>query len=400
MKIWLVQANEPMPIVDDKQRFFRTGMTAEELNIRGHDITWFAGTFDHYTKKKRFTENKLIEVNSHYYIQFLYGMEYAKNISLRRLVNHLQIASNFKKKINVMEKPNLIYCSFPTIALSKACVEYGKKNNIPVILDVRDLWPEVFERVLPKPFSYILKPLHKEVNRILRSANGIHSVSNECLNYILDKVKRPKNSFDKSYFIGYSGKYGLVPSEKQFIFESDKLLIPFVGTLSNQINYDLIIELAKNVDKKIEFIICGSGPMENEFKKLSKECKNIKFVGWVNVEEIKNYLNKAFMALIPYNNTLDFQMGAGNKFGEALCYSLPVALLCNGVMANLVRDYDCGYYHSEVKNIANYINMLAKNKTIYNEKAVNARKLYEEQFCSDIIYRDLVDFLEGIMEVE
>ena len=61
------------------------------------------------------------------------------------------------KNIDVTLKeilPDLILSSIPTSELSLEATKLGKKNNIPVILDIRDLWPDVFLDVLPNFFRH------------------------------------------------------------------------------------------------------------------------------------------------------------------------------------------------------------------------------------------------------
>ena len=48
MKVWLFQTSEPLPIKGDNMRLLRTGMMAEALTNRGHEVVWFTGTFNHF----------------------------------------------------------------------------------------------------------------------------------------------------------------------------------------------------------------------------------------------------------------------------------------------------------------------------------------------------------------
>ena len=43
-------------------------------------------------------------------------------------------------------KPDIIVVSLPTIEFSYEACRYGEKNNVPVIVDVRDLWPDSFKQ--------------------------------------------------------------------------------------------------------------------------------------------------------------------------------------------------------------------------------------------------------------
>ena len=150
MKIWLLQASEPIPIVNKEQRLLRMGIIAEELSKRGHEITWFANTFDHFQKKQLYKKDTTIKVKENYKLELIYAMGYKRNISLSRILNHKIIAKKFKKQAKKMEKPDLIYASFPTIDYAEEAVKYGKKYNVPVVVDIRDLWPDIFKHNLPK----------------------------------------------------------------------------------------------------------------------------------------------------------------------------------------------------------------------------------------------------------
>ena len=210
MKIWLVQANEPMPKVDRNQRLFRTGLLAEELNKRGHDITWFATTFDHYTKTQRFSENTTVSINENYKLEFIWAPSYKKNISLRRIINHKYMALGFRKIIVDMDKPDLIYCSFPTIEFAEECMKYGKKHNVKVIVDIRDLWPDIFQRSVSFPLNKFIHPYVKLMNHktkeILRKACNSWRFISCCVLGIKKLIE--KDRFRLSLFHRYQkGRY-------------------------------------------------------------------------------------------------------------------------------------------------------------------------------------------------
>ena len=44
----------------------------------------------------------------------------------------------------------MIYVSYPIIEYAASAVKYGIKNHVPVIVDIRDLWPDIFNHNLPK----------------------------------------------------------------------------------------------------------------------------------------------------------------------------------------------------------------------------------------------------------
>ena len=104
MKIWLLQASEPMPVVNKNARLLRMGMIAEEMTKRGHQVIWFSNTFDHYQKKQLFDRDTIVRVKENYDIYLIHGPQYKKNISIRRIINHKLIAVKFRKMAKKMEK--------------------------------------------------------------------------------------------------------------------------------------------------------------------------------------------------------------------------------------------------------------------------------------------------------
>ena len=80
MNIWLLRTSEPMPVVDKDGRILRMGMIAEELSRRGHNVTWFASTFNHFTKKQSFDKDAIVKVKDNYHLNLSYAPAEKKNI--------------------------------------------------------------------------------------------------------------------------------------------------------------------------------------------------------------------------------------------------------------------------------------------------------------------------------
>ena len=143
MKIWLVKISERVP-VDSTVRKSRTAMLADCLAGRGHEVLWWGSTFDHFLKKSVFEADTELQLNKNYRARLLHGIDYKKNISLRRYIDHKIIAYKFRHLIKNMSPPQLIVASMPTYDLAYEAFNFSKKSNIPIVIDVRDLWPDIF----------------------------------------------------------------------------------------------------------------------------------------------------------------------------------------------------------------------------------------------------------------
>ena len=115
MKILLLQSSEPMPVVNPDMRLFRTGMLAEELSNNSHEVLWICNSFEHYTKKQMVKCDTTISVKDNYKLFLPYAVGYKKNISISRIINHFIITKKARKKLKTIDKPDLIYASFPII---------------------------------------------------------------------------------------------------------------------------------------------------------------------------------------------------------------------------------------------------------------------------------------------
>lgn len=74
MNIWLLQASEPLPIINKDERLLRMGMIARELDKREHYITWFSNTFDHFQKKQLYNKDTIVNVNENYSIYLIHAI--------------------------------------------------------------------------------------------------------------------------------------------------------------------------------------------------------------------------------------------------------------------------------------------------------------------------------------
>ena len=404
MKIWLLQSSEPMPVLNPNMRLLRTGMMAEKLVEKGHDVIWFNNSFDHFTKTQMVDKDTTVRVRENYTLYLPYAIKYKRNISVSRIINHMILAKKFKNKAKIMCKPDLIYASFPTIDYAYEAVKYGKKNNVPVIIDIRDLWPDIFNHNLPKVLSIFASPYIKymdiKTKYIMKNCFAINGTSDDILVWGLNKAGRSKKKYDRYFYIGYNNEKikDNIKSEKNLI-DNKKFNISFFATINNQFNYNLIYELAtimSKKDKDVIFNICGDGPQFNLLKEKVCNLDNVKLFGWTEKKDLQNILSNSKIGLAPYKDTFDFRMSVSNKFTEYLAYGLPVVITCEGNMKKILKNNNCGLGSQDINKICKYILKLKKDLKRYKIESNNAKKLYEENFVASKIYDNIVNYIEEI----
>ena len=381
----------------------RMGLLGEELSKGNNDITWFSSSFDHFKKIQYCDEDKLIDIQDNYHLQLIYSKGYKKNISVARIINHKKIAIKLRKIMRRLDKPDIIFASYPTIEFALEAVKYGKKNNVPVVIDIRDLWPDTFNhnlhgivRFMSKPFIYLL---NRQAKYILSNCYKITAVSDLVLDWGLKKGNKIKSILDKSFYIGYNNKGNRLSNVDTSIIDNNGFNICFFATINSQFNYEAIKLIAKSVENdNVTIIVCGDGPMINILKDKCKNTSNVKILGWQNGDVLESIIRKCKLSLAPYNDTFDFQMGISNKFCEYLSYGLPIILTSSGFMKQIIEKNQVGFASDDPQKIRDFIIKIKENKKMYDKYSGNARKLFLKKFDANIIYPDMVKYLEEVKE--
>ena len=176
MRAWIVTVGEPLPTDPSGDRLHRAGMISEALTRRGHEVLWWTSTLDHTRKQLRFDQSTTVKLPSGLVLRLLHGVRYSRNISLSRIWNHRQIGARFSSEASDLPEPDVILCSFPIIDLAERSAKFGTKRGVPVVLDVRDLWPDIFPQYLPaysRPFARILiRPMAWKTRRAFAERRG------------------------------------------------------------------------------------------------------------------------------------------------------------------------------------------------------------------------------------
>lgn len=405
MNIWLIQTGEPLPI-DNSIKKMRTAILADKLVERGHSVLWWASAFDHFKKKWIFKKDTQFEIQKNYKIFALKGIGYKKNLSLSRYIDHRIIAWKFKRQASVIPKPDVIVASMPPHDLAYQAVMFAKKNNIPVLVDIRDPWPDIFLEHIPKPLQGIARKLlvidFQMIRKTMQMADGLIAVTNTFLEWGLKYATREKTLTDKILPIGYKRQKTLNDSKTakftHLIEElKDKFIIFFVGIMSRKYhNPSILLEVAEKLkNENIHFVIAGTGELFDELKIASKNLNNVTLTGWLNHDEIEFWLKHAKVGVCPVARNASLLT---NKSYAYLSAGLPVISAFQGDLKEIIEKYQIGFYYppNDVEALTDFIKKLYNDKALYAKMSENARKLFDEMFDADKIYEEYVKHIETV----
>ncbi|WP_432717520.1 glycosyltransferase [Staphylococcus equorum] len=404
MKIWIVSDGEPLPIDGEDIRLRRMGNLSNILSKRGHEVIWFSSNFEHYTKKFRSNSDEEVYINDKYKLVLLSTKGYKKNVSLDRYLHFKTLAKKFSDLSKELDKPDVIVSTMAPIEVAKEIKKYSIDNNVNYIIDVRDLWPDIYYEVTPKFIHFAVKFLiaktKKDLSLVLKDSSGIVAVTEKFLDYGLEIANIKKRSSDKVFHTAYPS-YDVSDNFeyywKKYGLKKENFIVSFVGNFGKQFDLETVFStIDKFRGSKIKFVLCGVGEKYEYFLNKYKDNSNVILPGWIGKDEISTLLINSDIGIAPYINSKNYKLNLPNKFGEYLASNLPILVSVSGMMENLLNQFECGYRYDGEKDLYNKINFLFNNEDNLIKQKNNAAKLYEEQFKAETVYNNFANYLEKL----
>lgn len=397
-----------------ERRLLRTGMLADYLVRAGFNVVWWNSSFDHIAKVNRTNTDAQLVLDNGVMVQLMYAKGYTKNVSIRRVFNHIEVARRFACLAREYEdKPDIILSSMPTIELCVEATRYGRENHIPVALDIRDLWPDTFRDLLPRCVSPIAPLLFRgayaKLKRACRNASAILGITDEFVGWGVGHSARPRGVFDAVFPMAYEDSTATHCNDRdqaslrrKYGLTGDEFIVCFFGTIGRQFHLDTVISAARALlssEADVRFILCGNGECLEKYKGSASGCANVIFPGWVEKREIQKIMSIASVGLAPYVNTDNFLKNLPNKPIEYLSAGLPVLSSIRGVLGQLIRKNNCGFeYDHDSGKLVRCITDLKSSPSLLREMSKNARSLYDRDFRADVVYPAMIKHMQLIAE--
>ena len=199
-----------------------------------------------------------IDAGPRYQIRLLHAPRYRTNVSLRRILNHRGVAGKFRRLAPNVPPPDVILCSLPLLELCRETTEYARQRRIPVVLDVRDMWPDAIVELAPRWIRPLIRPLFRRSRRSIihscQSATAITGITDGLVGWALDYADRERTALDRPFPMGYREKK---PHERDLVeaqkfwrrygisTDSGEFVVCFFGTIGRHFEIETIVHAAR-----------------------------------------------------------------------------------------------------------------------------------------------------------
>lgn len=401
MNIWIVNHYAIPPSMGGLVRHY---YFSKYLQKKGHTVKIFTSSKIHNTDINMIKDRSLYreEMEDGVEYTFVRSRDYKGN-GMDRVINMMDLPFKTWKTMKLFykkQKPDVIYTSSPDLFVAFFALRFGRKYKTPVVVEVRDLWPESiveYNKISRKnPIIQILYQLEKWIYKkadqlIFTMEGGKEYICDKGWDKVVDlnKVNHVNNGVDLEEFEENYEKYQI---EDKDLMDKSKFNVVYVGSVRQVNNLATLIDAAKELKpyRNVQILIYGDG---TERAALEEKCRkfqlNVKFKGRVEKKYIPYILKKSDL------NVINVRPAALNKYGcswnklfEYMASGKPI--LCNlPVKYDLIRKYNLGvtkrFSDSEAYKdaILGFVKMKKEDYEMYCHNSLECSKKFDYQMLSD-----------------
>ncbi|MCU6747755.1 MULTISPECIES: glycosyltransferase family 4 protein [Lachnospiraceae] len=391
MNVWIVNHYAIPPNMGGLVRHY---YFSKYLQKKGHTVKIFTSSKIHNTEINMISDKSLYreEMEDGIEYTFVRSRDYKGN-GLDRIFNMMDLPFKTWKTMRKFldkQKPDVIYTSSPDLFVAYFALLFGRKYKIPVVVEVRDLWPEsIVEYKGMSRKNPIIQVLYQLEKWIYKKADQLIFTMEGGKDYIrdkgwdkaidLEKVNHVNNGVDLEEFEKNKEKYVIQDEDLE---DTSHFKIVYMGSIRLVNNLGTLVEAGKVLKERgirsIKILVYGDGTEKEYLEQKSQTYGiNLVFKGRVEKKFIPYILSKADANLINVKNSELKKYGCSwNKLFEYMASGKPI--ISNLVMGyDIINKYHCGISRNmnSAEEYADLLLSLSKlEEKEYGEMCENARR--------------------------
>jgi len=362
---------------------------ARRLVKNGHEVTFVTSSAylsNNYELNKGWNEKEIEGVKL-----YILHQEYSNNDSfIKRIFKFLSFSISSTKKALLIQS-DVVFATSTPLTIAIPGLVYSKFKKVPLVFEVRDLWPElpiavgaIKNKLIINLSEWLERYTYRNSTRLIGLSPGMcDGIIRHGINK--DKVTLATNSCDTELF-DVDIEIGEAFKKSNLTFLKDRKLVVYTGTfgLINKVDYlPILAEKMKQIDDSICFVAIGDG-MEKSFvinkaKELGVYNDNLFILPPVAKTEIVKLLSAADLSLSLFGPVKEMWHNSANKLFDALASGTPIAINYGGWQKDFIDEFECGL-------VLDALDFTQSAQAMSNFLSDNQKYSHAKNQCNDLAY--------------
>jgi len=302
---------------------------------------------------------------------------------------------------------DLVFATSTPLTIALPAIYLAKRRNIPMVFEVRDLWPEIpiavgaIKGPLILPAQWLERIAYRNSANIIALSPGMKDGIVRT-GYVSGRVHVIPNSADIDMFAVPEAEG--ISFRKKYDWLQERPLAVYAGTLGRINGVEYLVKLAKKVqfiDPNIRFLVVGNGREKQKVMTLAKKLKVFEKIFFMipslPKKEMPKILSAANLAISLFINLPEMWANSANKFFDGLASGTAIAINYHGWQAKLLRETGAGIIldSMNIDLAASQLTAFIRNAQKLKDAGKAARRLATEQFSRDILAKRLEKILSA-----
>ena len=379
---------------------------AKRLVAAGHEVHMVTSYRNKVDKKKTWFTTEESGIQVHWF-----PVPYSNHMSYnQRIAAFFSFAfAAYKKAISL--KGDIVFATSTPLTIALPAVYTSKKLKIPMVFEVRDLWPE-----MPIAVGALKNPLVKFFAKKLETWAYTNSAAIVALSpgmkqgviktgYPENQVAVIPNSSDNREFAYNEQAAQEFRAQRQWL--GDKPLLIYAGAFGRVNGVDYMVPLAAELKKRqsdIRILVVGEGSEKAKVIAQAKAANVFEDILFFEPPVPKKDIPALFSAATVASNLVidlpEARANSANKFFDTLAAGKPILINHGGWMHDVVVKHDCGFavWQQPVSEVAEQLELKMHDQAWLKQSGQAAKALAIESFDRDVLAQQLMAVLKSCVE--
>lgn len=332
----------------------------------------------------------------------------ANSGTVKRIANYVSYMLSSIWASFRLPRPDVVIATSPQFFCGWAGAWVAWFQRRPLVLEIRDIWPESIEAVGAMSNKTVIRYLEFLERRMYRAADRIVAVGD---GYRDNIAKKSGNAEMISVLTNGVDLNQFTPRERDADFRrqwglDERFVCSYIGTIGMAHGLDVVLRAAKSLHDAgrddIRFLLVGDGAhraeLQEEAKRLGLDGLVV-FTGRLPKEQMPNVLANSDACLIHLRGCTLFETVIPSKMFEIMAMRKPIIMGVRGEARQYVAESGAGLEMEpdSADSLLECIDRLTSNPDLARQLGAAAREYVAANFSRDVIASRYLQLLESLV---